>query len=329
MLQGYNPPTRDSSSRFRAGFTLVELLVVIGIIAVLIGILLPALNNARAAANITKCTATMKQIAAAAQLHVINHNGYYPLAGYFQNDVGTGEPAGFNDAAKKKYSYYFFSGTSGVGNNKFQLAAWQAAVAQYMTKRRILDSANNDDFKVDEAGDGDYLRFFICPAHVGRSDEVAADNENDEPWVWGYNSGGVVAGFSAKSSFVLNEAVFGFSASRKQLRGQASKVKDPARTMMLMDGVAYKHYGNVDVKWGTVLNATFIGNTFNSKPITSFALSDAFGTGTTIVRSKESFDKIRHKGKVDILFMDGHAETRRIDPKDLTDVFLLAPGTSN
>lgn len=64
--------------RRRHAFTLVELLVVIGIIALLISILMPSLSRARMAANLVACQSNMKQVATAIHMYANEYKGVLP-----------------------------------------------------------------------------------------------------------------------------------------------------------------------------------------------------------------------------------------------------------
>src|SRR5687768_15785448 len=63
----------------RRAFTLVELLVVIGIIAVLIGILLPTLSRAREAAKKTVCLSNMRQLSDYLKLYAVGYKDAMPI----------------------------------------------------------------------------------------------------------------------------------------------------------------------------------------------------------------------------------------------------------
>ena len=67
-----------ASTRTYRAFTLVELLVVIGIIALLISILLPTLNKARQQANSVACKSNLHQISQMLAIYVAEHGGWYP-----------------------------------------------------------------------------------------------------------------------------------------------------------------------------------------------------------------------------------------------------------
>ena len=77
--------------RRRTGFTLVELLVVIGIIALLISILMPAVSRARKQAQMTHCAANLRNIGTAMGSYV-STNGFYP--GHAGLPSAGGQPMG-------------------------------------------------------------------------------------------------------------------------------------------------------------------------------------------------------------------------------------------
>jgi prepilin-type N-terminal cleavage/methylation domain-containing protein len=78
----------QSGNQFNLGFTLVELLVVIGIIALLIAILLPALNKARDSAVRIKCLGQLRQLGQMAFVYASNNRGHMPIGAQSLNNSG-------------------------------------------------------------------------------------------------------------------------------------------------------------------------------------------------------------------------------------------------
>lgn len=73
--------------QIRRGFTLVELLVVVGIIALLIAILMPALSKAREVAESAQCLSNLRQVGLALRMYANDHNDVIPQAEAYTGDT--------------------------------------------------------------------------------------------------------------------------------------------------------------------------------------------------------------------------------------------------
>ena len=89
----------------RFGFTLIELLVVIAIIAILAGLLLPALNSARESARSTRCKSNLRQVGLSFAQYESDFNGWMPGDSYCYSK---GDPGGIIYFAPLMKDYNYF-----------------------------------------------------------------------------------------------------------------------------------------------------------------------------------------------------------------------------
>jgi prepilin-type N-terminal cleavage/methylation domain-containing protein len=109
-LMGRRSPLREGRPVTSAGFTLVELLVVIGIISLLVSVLLPALNKARQQANLIDCESRLRQMGQALNIYVTENNGLLPY-GDVRHDPGAGNTTPWenpvSDPENQEFSWYW------------------------------------------------------------------------------------------------------------------------------------------------------------------------------------------------------------------------------
>jgi len=149
----FNPRTSHPAANCtrRLAFTLVELLVVIGIIALLISLLLPALGKARKAANTVKCEANLRSIAQAMRLYATQNNEWI-----LGSPNTTGAPA------------YTDGNTPGINQN----FDWMSPVMDVLGLKVPYTTASTDPAHATGQAKWDRVNFqlhygmFMCPENA-------------------------------------------------------------------------------------------------------------------------------------------------------------------
>jgi prepilin-type processing-associated H-X9-DG protein/prepilin-type N-terminal cleavage/methylation domain-containing protein len=318
----FNRASWNSGRSQPRAFTLVELLVVIGIIALLISILLPSLTAARRSAQVTACSAKLHFIMVAAQLHRQEHGDYYPLAGVLPGDT----PQTLDDDYQRKYDYEPASVASNTNASQLPiLAPITDALETEMVGNKYLYSNGGPMGNIDyNTNVGNFLdpkglnaKFFLCPSHAVSPLDVLPKIEYlfyVDPHEYSCQP----------QSYIFNEYIVGWNDNLGYLQGKGSLLHQPALTMFAADGnggattTNHPGIGGLPNPMYTVYSNTTTGPVSLANAYTA----PAFGVG--IAGDKANFDLVRHRGRMNIAFCDGHVETRSITLAGLSNVWIVA-----
>src|SRR5688500_8824520 len=198
----------------RAAFSLVELLVVIGIIAILIAILLPTLSAARRQANMVRCGANLRTLAQACILHAQEHRNYMPLSGLFRIESPTvggvdQYAVGLGDPQRKRYTYASVAGSVHVP------VPLPASLVPYLSMQKLrYDDWNQLDLQLND--NRGVWQMFMCPqtdAMEKGADPLhpgAVIGQGTMMGLFMGNASSISYYWATNTDFGINEALLGF-----------------------------------------------------------------------------------------------------------------------
>ena len=299
--------TRNPRKRPRLAFTLVELLVVIGIIAVLVGILLPALSRARESAITIQCMSNLRQFAIADQMYVNQYNWHMP--GWWVSDGAPANTQAFNAAFDRSWpGITDFRKTLGMPILYPLSVGYYDAVANPATK----------------PGYRCYVtKKWTCPDALRALDASPPGGDPDTrqsyypiEYSYGMNVMGVDEIENAANTDVLDPRATQASASNtpvdKIFHGfKPSQVKSPGNKIHFADAMYY-----VINTYGCGGKGTSYAGWTGFTSVCNYNFTGERVKGNTVPLGTVNSERTvawRHRGGANVIFFDGHGEWVRSD----------------
>ena len=290
--------------RDEKGFTLVELLVVIGIIALLISILLPALSKARQQASSLACQANLHSIGQGIAIYVGDNHGTLPY-GWWDGSWPTEPfPGGFNPV----YEADWVTQTIATMNGKY--AAGADAVA---TNGSITTRIRGTFLCPDAPGQGVVTSDGASVAHYGchpRLMPLLYSQNVTAPYFLPYKIGHIKR--SAEICLI-------FDASLIHNAGDAPDTWTQANTFPVLSNIDGGGKPNTGFQGPTKLTDNYTGVTYTASDPIDMTTSAVFNPSASVnhdVSSNVSNVRFRHiKNTVaNVLMVDGHVQSFHFNP---------------